>query len=115
MTGRPRSWRGHLLRAIPGPGCHGQRSQVHRDYGLSGDEVSAEQVERMCRRYYWAGARSIEAGDYSEPILQIARNHYGSRFTLRQFDAQQMPFGDASFDVVVIFEALYTSPMRGDS
>jgi 2-polyprenyl-3-methyl-5-hydroxy-6-metoxy-1,4-benzoquinol methylase len=102
---------------------------------LSGDAVSAEQVERMYRRYYWAGeycrdkdvlevacgagqgvgslasaARSIEAGDYSGPILEIARRHYGSRFSFRQFDAQQIPFADQSFDVVVIFEALYYIP-----
>jgi SAM-dependent methyltransferase len=102
---------------------------------IAGDEVSAEQVERMCQRYRWAGqycrgkdvievacgtgqgigylaklARSIVPADYSEAILSIARRHYGERFTFRQFDAQRMPFADRSFDVVIIFEALYYLP-----
>jgi SAM-dependent methyltransferase len=102
---------------------------------VSGDDVSTEQVERMARRYYWAGdycrdkdvlevacgtgqgvgylasiGRSVTAGDYSKPVLEIARRHYGRRFEFRQFDAQQMPFADNSFDVVLIFEALYYLP-----
>ena len=68
---------------------------------ISGDEVTVEQVERMARRYYWAGdycvdkdilevgcgtgqgvgylasaARSVTAGDYSDTLLEIARRHY---------------------------------------
>lgn len=99
---------------------------------LAGDEVSGEQVERICRRYYWAGqycsgkevlevacgtgqglgylaslAKSVVAGDYSQPILDIAARHYGNRIELRRFDAQQIPFPDRSLDVVILFEALY--------
>jgi ubiquinone/menaquinone biosynthesis C-methylase UbiE len=102
---------------------------------ISGDEVTREQVERLCNRYYWAGrycsdkdvlevacgtgqglgylaglAKSIEAGDYSGPILDIARKHYGKRISLRQFDAQSMPFADHSLDVIILFEALYYLP-----
>lgn len=102
---------------------------------LAGDEVSAEQVERICRRYYWAGeycrgkdvlevacgtgqgvgyiagmANSLVAGDYSDAILLIAKRHYGERFTFKQFDAQQIPYPEGSFDVVIIFEAIYYLP-----
>lgn len=102
---------------------------------LAGDEVSQEQVERICHRYYWAGqycqgknvlevacgtgqgvgylaglANSVQAGDYSAPMLEIARNHYGDRFEFIQFDAQAMPFDDNSIDVVIIFEASYYLP-----
>jgi ubiquinone/menaquinone biosynthesis C-methylase UbiE len=102
---------------------------------VAGDDVSAEQVERIARRYYWAAgycggkdvleaacgtgqglgllsriARSVTAGDYSPEVLAIARRHYGSRFDLKQFDAQQMPFTAVSFDVVILFEALYYVP-----
>lgn len=102
---------------------------------VSGDDVTVEQVERMARRYHWAGdfcggkdvlevacgtgqgvgylaklARSITAGDYSEALLDIARRHYGSRFDFRRFDAQAMPFRDSSFDVIIIFEAIYYVP-----
>lgn len=102
---------------------------------VSGDMVTREQVERIARRYYWAGdycrgrdvlevacgtgqgvgylgslARSLEPGDYSTAILEVARRHYGPRFEFRQFDAQDIPFPDDTFDVLVNFEALYYIP-----
>lgn len=102
---------------------------------LASEEVSQEQVTRACTRYAWAArfcegkdvleiacgtgpglgvlgrrARSLVAGDISEPILARARSHYGSRVDLRVMDAQSLPFSDASLDVVIIFEALYYVP-----
>lgn len=102
---------------------------------LAGDAVSKEQVERICQRYYWAGeschgkdvlevgcgtgqglgyiaglATSLVAGDYSNAMLEIARRHYGDRIVLRRFDAQDMPFDDRSFDIVILFEAIYYLP-----
>lgn len=102
---------------------------------LAGDEVSAEQVDRMCQRYYWAGnycrgkdvlevacgtgqgagylaglGSSYRAGDFSEKMLEIARAHYGGRIAFQQFDAQQMPFKNGSFDVAILFEAIYYLP-----
>ncbi len=102
---------------------------------LSGDEVTREQVQRICNRYYWAGrqcadkdvleaacgtgqglgylanlSKSLKAGDYSEQILSIAQKHYGDRIELIQFDAQDMPFADSSLDVVILFEAIYYLP-----
>jgi SAM-dependent methyltransferase len=55
-------------------------------------------------------ARSAErviGGDYSERLLQCARAHYGDRMELVRFDAQSMPFANASFEVVLLFEAIY--------
>jgi SAM-dependent methyltransferase len=102
---------------------------------IAGDDVTSEQVERLARRYYWAGdycrgrdvlevacgagqgvgylaalVRSVTAGDYSEAVLSVARRHYGDRQGFQRFDAQQLPFGDGRFDVVLIFEALYYVP-----
>ena len=102
---------------------------------IAGDEVTQEQINRLCNRYYWAGqyctgkdvveaacgsgqglgylsgiAGSLEAGDYSDEILSIARRHYGERIALRQFDAQEMPFEDKSKDVIILFEAIYYIP-----
>ena len=102
---------------------------------IAGDEVTQEQVDRLCNRYYWAErycvgkdvaevacgsgqglgylnniARSFEAGDYSDEILSIARRHYGDRIHLSQFDAQEMPYADRSKDVLIIFEAIYYLP-----
>lgn len=102
---------------------------------LAGDEVSRQQIERICHRYCWACgicrdrdvlevacgsgqglgmlarvARSIRAGDYTETLLQMARAHYGDRVELRRFDAQAVPYPDHSFDVILLFEALYYIP-----
>jgi ubiquinone/menaquinone biosynthesis C-methylase UbiE len=102
---------------------------------LAGDPASREQIQRTYSRYYWAGeyargkevlevacgagqglgylaslAKRVVGADVSEPVLATARRHYGSRIQLEQFDAQQMPFADASFDVIIIFEAIYYIP-----
>ncbi len=102
---------------------------------LAGDEVSQEQVDRVCSRYAWAlgyvngkdvlevacgtgpglgllrgAARSLVGGDISDPILERARAHYGARVDIRKLDAVALPFADASLDVVIIFEALYYVP-----
>lgn len=102
---------------------------------LPGSLISAEQLYRMYNRYSWTAdlskgcdvlevacgagqgvglvgrqARSIQAGDFSEKILEYAIAHYADRFVFTQFDAQSMPFDDSSFDVVVIHEALYYVP-----
>ncbi len=57
--------------------------------------------------YLMSLAKSVTAGDYSQSIAAIAQSHYGDRIVIDQFDAQQMPYPDASFDCVIIFEALY--------
>lgn len=99
---------------------------------VAGDEVSAEQVARLVRRYHWAGsycegkdvvevacgsgqgagllqsiARSFIAGDCSQALLTSARRHYGSRIDFREFSAEALPIADGSTDVVVILEAIY--------
>jgi SAM-dependent methyltransferase len=102
---------------------------------LAGDEVTQEQIERVCTRYAWAvgyvggkdaleiacgtgpglglikaAARSFAAGDISDSILERARSHYVDRVDLRVMDAMALPFADRSLDVVIIFEALYYVP-----
>lgn len=102
---------------------------------LGGDEVSAEQVARVCTRYGWAldfcrakdvlevacgtgpglgllqkHARSLLAGDISDSILDRARSHYGNRINLQKMDAMALPVADRSLDVIIIFEALYYVP-----
>jgi SAM-dependent methyltransferase len=102
---------------------------------VAGDCVTVEQIDRAYQRYYWAGdhcrgkdvleaacgtgqgagylaglAKSYRAGDYSGKTLEIARRHYGDRIGFLRFDAQEMPFRGDSFDVVVLFEAIYYLP-----
>ncbi len=61
-------------------------------------------------RYLAECARSVKAGDFSPEVLARAQRHIGADVELRVFDAQNMPYPDASFDVVIIFEALYYVP-----
>jgi SAM-dependent methyltransferase len=102
---------------------------------LPGTPISGEQVERLLSRYRWAAdfcagrdvvevacgagpglgmlaapARTIEGGDYSEPILEFARRHYGARVPLQRLDAQVLPFPNRSKDVIILFEAIYYLP-----
>lgn len=106
---------------------------------LAGDDITQEQLERLCHRYYWAGtlcksknvvevacgtgpgigylaglANNFSAGDYTPGILEIAQKHYGDRVELRQFDAQAMPFDDKSKDIIIMFEAIYYLPNVGE-
>lgn len=99
---------------------------------MTGDEVSAEQVQRMCNRYYWAGeyangkdvievacgagnglgylqsrARSVQASDIADEVLAAPRAHYGSRIRLEKADVARLPYADASADVLILFEAIY--------
>jgi SAM-dependent methyltransferase len=58
-----------------------------------------------------ANARYLVGGDYSRPLLRMARAHYGSRFPLAQLSAEALPFRDGVFDVVLFFEASYYVPV----
>lgn len=105
---------------------------------IAGQMISAEQLERMCNRYYWARqfvegrdiveagcgagqglgylalcARTVVAGDISEEVLERAKATYGETVELKVFDAAAMPWPDASFDVVLLFEAIYYLPDVG--
>jgi SAM-dependent methyltransferase len=97
--------------------------------------ISIEQFERLVNRYRWAAgyckdkdvvevacgvgpglgllsaaSRSLQAGDVSQPILDLALDHYRERISLSQFDAEALPFADASKDVIILFEAIYYLP-----
>jgi ubiquinone/menaquinone biosynthesis C-methylase UbiE len=102
---------------------------------IVGEPITAVQLARLYHRYHWAvlqcvgrdvveaacgtgpglgllaaAARSLEAGDYSPAIVDIARRHYGSRLPITRFDAQKLPFADQSKDVLLLFEAIYYVP-----
>jgi SAM-dependent methyltransferase len=103
---------------------------------LTDAEITQEQFERLCHRYYWAGqfvakkdvlevacgaglglpylagkAHTVKGGDYSPEVLARARRHIESDIALDVFDAQHIPHPDQSFDVVLLFEALYYIPV----
>jgi SAM-dependent methyltransferase len=102
---------------------------------LPGSNATSEQVARLYHRYHTAAhyatnkrvlevacgaglglgylgrvARSIVGGDYTAHLLQVAQAHYRGRIPLCRFDAQHLPFRSKSYDLIVIFEAIYYLP-----
>ena len=52
-------------------------------------------------------ASRVVAGDFTERLLRIARQHYGTRLPFVRLDAQRLPFAPRSFDVIILYEAVY--------
>lgn len=98
---------------------------------LEGQRISREQLDRSCHRYHWAStlcrdldtlevacgagqglrilsakAKSLAAGDFSPEVLATAIANFPEQ-KLSVFGAEALPFPDASFDAVILFEALY--------
>jgi len=100
-----------------------------------GEMVSQAQLDRFYQRYFWAGriccgedvlemacgtgpglgylqsvSRHFSAGDISPTVLEHARSYYGQRIDIHEFDACHTPFKAHSFDVIILFEAIYYFP-----
>ena len=52
-------------------------------------------------------ARLVVGGDYTENLLQVANVHYRNGMPLLRLDAHDLPFADHSFDVILLYEAIY--------
>jgi ubiquinone/menaquinone biosynthesis C-methylase UbiE len=101
---------------------------------LPGHKASKEQIERLFHRYHFAStfcigkdilevacgagmglgylerfAKKVIGGDIDENILELALKQYRGRnkIELRKLDAQKLLFSDKSFDVVILYEAIY--------
>lgn len=99
-----------------------------------GLQVTREQLAMLYTRYYTASkfcegkdvlevgcgpgigvgylakkARRVVAGDIDGKLLKLAQEHYKGRenIELKVFDAHKLPFEGNSFDVVILFEAIY--------
>jgi ubiquinone/menaquinone biosynthesis C-methylase UbiE len=57
--------------------------------------------------YLARSARFIIGGDYTGSLLHLAQAHYKSQLPLVQLDAHTLPFRSESFDVVLLYEAIY--------
>ncbi|MCS7207317.1 MAG: class I SAM-dependent methyltransferase [Dehalococcoidia bacterium] len=57
----------------------------------------------------WLGkvAKRLVGGDFTRPLLRQAQAYYKGRVPLVQLDAHALPFRDASFDLVILYEAIY--------
>lgn len=99
---------------------------------VTGNQVSREQLTRMYTRYcfasgYCAGKEVLEVacgtgqglgmlaskalkvtgGDCDPEIVSRACANYHDAIEIKQLDAQALPFSAESFDVVILFEAIY--------
>jgi len=99
---------------------------------IPGNRVTQEQLERMFHRYCFASnfaegkdvlevacgagqglgylakrAKLVLGGDYTENLVRVAKRYYQERVPLLRLDAHFLPFRDQSFDVVILYEAIY--------
>jgi ubiquinone/menaquinone biosynthesis C-methylase UbiE len=99
---------------------------------VPGNRVTREQMARMVHRYCFAAgfcegkdvlevacgagqglgylarkARLVIGGDYTDKLVWSAKNYYKDRVEVHQLDAHQLPFEEKSFDVVILYEAIY--------
>ncbi len=82
-------------------------------YTLAGDHGTGRDVlEVACGSGIGLGllarrARRVVGGDVTISLLRMARRHYGNRIPVVRLDAQALPFAHGSFDVVLLYEAMY--------
>ncbi len=57
-----------------------------------------------------AAAQNLVGGDYSAALVRQGQAHYRGRFPFVQLSGDALPFRDASFDLVLFFEATYYVP-----
>src|SRR5437867_3242858 len=99
---------------------------------VTGNRVTQDQLERLYHRYTFAAqycdgmdvlevacgtgqglgymakkAKLVVGGDYTENLLRVAQRYYSGRVPLLRLDAHALPFRDSSFDVVLLYEAIY--------
>jgi len=60
-------------------------------------------------------AEKVVGGDIDRNILKYPLEYYKGRdkIEVKEFDAQNLPFEDKSFDVVILYEAIYYLPEPG--
>ena len=108
---------------------------------LPGQRASSEQLARLYHRYKFASqfckgrdvlevacgggiglgflakkAKKVVGGDIDREILEIAKDTYrgSNNIEIYQLDAENIPFENNSFDVILLYEAIYylTHPER---
>jgi len=101
----------------PGTGApRAQISMLHTRYRLAGDLAAGKDVlELACGSGIGLGhlatrARRTVGGDCDAKLVDLARKNVPAGVEVLQLDAQSLPFESASFDVVLLLEAIYYLP-----
>ncbi len=99
---------------LPGAPVHAEALQMlDTRYGWAGDMAAGKDVlEVACGSGIGLGhlasrAKRVVGGDFDPHLAEIARKQYDGRIDVQEMDAQSLPFEDGSFDVVMLFEAIY--------
>ncbi|HVN96740.1 MAG TPA: class I SAM-dependent methyltransferase [Syntrophorhabdaceae bacterium] len=103
------------------PGARGSREQIARlyaRYGFASEFCKNKDVlEVACGAgiglgYLAKHARTVVGGDIDENNLRYAREVCKGRINIdiRELDAQDLPYGNGTFDVVILYEAIYYLP-----
>jgi ubiquinone/menaquinone biosynthesis C-methylase UbiE len=95
-----------------------QRSMLYTRYHLArSHSVNKDVLEVACGSglglgYLSQTARSVVGSDIDDTILNVARESYSDqqKVRLQKLDAERLEFSDASFDTVLMFEAIYYLP-----
>ena len=95
-----------------------QMSMLRTRYGWAAEHAGGKDLlEVACGAglglgWLAKGARYVEAGDIDEENCRIARETYRGAANIRveRMDASDLPFEEGSFDVALLFEALYYLP-----
>ena len=99
---------------------------------VPGNRITREQLERMYNRYCFASkfcegkdvlevacgsgiglgylvrtAKKVYGGDYTERLVRIAQEHYRGKINIFHLDAHKLPFKEDTFDMVILYEAIY--------
>lgn len=110
----------------------GDRTEYAAVTEMPGDGATREQVRMLYTRYHFARshcagkrvlevgcgpgpglgylqkvARVVVGGDYDATVVRVAAAYYKDRLPVLRLDAHALPFRAGSFDVLLIFEAIY--------
>jgi lipopolysaccharide/colanic/teichoic acid biosynthesis glycosyltransferase/SAM-dependent methyltransferase len=121
--------------ARPGESSSQAKSSFTTVTETPGTPINEEQLAMLHTRYAWAGefaagkdvlevacgsgiglghlatrAKRVVGGDYDPQLVEIGRRTYGERIDVSAMDAQSLPFEAGTFDVVLLFEAIYYLP-----
>jgi lipopolysaccharide/colanic/teichoic acid biosynthesis glycosyltransferase/SAM-dependent methyltransferase len=115
LTGQATNY--ETVTEMPGAGAtREQIAMLHTRYSLAGDLAAGKEVlELACGPGIGLGhlasrAARVVGGDVDPKLVQIARSRHGNRVEVQQIDATALPFAAASFDVVLLLEAIYYLP-----
>lgn len=86
------------------------RYRLAADLGAGKEVLEVACGSGMGLGYLARRASRVVGGDFDPSLVKVAQAQYGERLPVQQMDAQQLPFPDNSFDLVMLLEAIYYLP-----